>query len=198
MNLLFYDTETTGLPDFKAPSDDPGQPYITQLAASLVDGATREVQASINFLITPEGWVIPPDLEKLTGITTARAIKYGVPIGVALPLFLNMWRMADRRVAHNESFDARMIRIMMFRDAAFSEESADKFKSGLAFCTMNAAKPICQLPPSPKMVEKGMTGFKAPNLGEAYEFFTGSKLEGAHNAAIDVAACMAIYFAINK
>lgn len=198
MNLLFYDTETTGLPNFKAPSDDPAQPYITQLAAKLVDGETREVHASINFLITPQGWIIPPDLEKLTGITTERAIKFGVPIGVALPLFLNMWRMADRRVAHNESFDARMIRIMMFRDDAFSEESADKFKAGLGYCTMNAAKPVCKLPPSERMLAKGMTGFKAPNLGEAYEFFTGNKLKGAHNAAVDVAACMAVYFALNK
>ena len=38
MNLaLFYDTETTGLPDFKAPSEAQHQPHIVQLAALLVD-----------------------------------------------------------------------------------------------------------------------------------------------------------------
>lgn len=34
---LFFDTETTGLPLFEQPSEDPRQPHIVQLAACLVD-----------------------------------------------------------------------------------------------------------------------------------------------------------------
>ncbi|KVD80766.1 hypothetical protein WS62_25945 [Burkholderia sp. ABCPW 14] len=56
-------------------------------------------------------------------------------------------------------------------------------------------KPI-HLPPTEKMVRAGRNHAKSPNLAETYEFFTGKKLEGAHNAAVDLAACKAVYFGI--
>ena len=34
---LFFDTETTGLPKYKLPIDDPAQPMIVQLAAIMSD-----------------------------------------------------------------------------------------------------------------------------------------------------------------
>ncbi len=50
MKALAYDTETTGLPDWNKPSDDPGQPRITQLAAELFDDETGEVLAGFHTL----------------------------------------------------------------------------------------------------------------------------------------------------
>jgi len=46
------------------------------------------------------------------------------------------------------------------------------------------------------MIAAGRTNFKNPNLGEAYKFFTGKDLEGAHNAMVDVKACIEVYFGI--
>jgi DNA polymerase III subunit epsilon len=37
-----------------------------------------------------------------------------------------------------------------------------------------------------------------PNLGEAYRHFTGTDLAGAHDAAVDVAACKAVYLALRE
>lgn len=37
MKAIVYDTETTGLPLFSQPSEDPRQPHIVQLAAIVVD-----------------------------------------------------------------------------------------------------------------------------------------------------------------
>lgn len=198
MKVLIYDTETTGLPDWKKPSDDPSQPHITQICAELCDEDTGETLAQLHTLIKPDGWTIPEELEKLTGITTERATTDGLPIGIVLPFFMELWCRADHRAAHNESFDMRMVRIAILRDPGGSPEDADRWKAGRAFCTMNLSKPIVKLPPSPRMVEKGVTGFKPPNLGEAYQHFTGQPLTGAHNAAVDVMACKAVYFAIKK
>ena len=58
---LFFDTETTGLPLFKEPSEHPDQPHLVQLAASLVDLDTRAVLSSIDVIVKPDGWTIPDE-----------------------------------------------------------------------------------------------------------------------------------------
>lgn len=195
---LFYDTETTGIPDFKARSEDPNQPRVTQICAELCGDESGEVFGHLNTLILPDGWLIPKEIEELTGITNEKVIAHGVPMLYALPAFVSLWKQADLRVGHNESFDARMIRIELYRHAAYGEAFADTFKVGNAFCTMSKSKGLIKLPPSEKMREKGNTNFKPPNLGEAYQHFTGKPLENAHNAASDVAACKAVYYGIRK
>lgn len=192
---LFYDTETTGLPLFKEPSEDPRQPRIFQLAADLVDLDTRRTVASMSQLIKPAGWVIPPDVEALTGVSTERAAMFGLDATVVLDMFFSMWAMAtDGRIAHNEAFDARLVRIacMRHRDADF----ADHWKAGAGFCTCTASTQIVNLPPSEKMKAAGRNNPKQPKLSEAYEFFTGQPLQNAHDAGADVAACRVIYFAL--
>lgn len=199
MKSLFYDTETTGLPDWSKPSEDPCQPRVTQIASELVDDDTREVVAAMHCIIKPFGWVIPPDLEKLTGITTEKAEVVGLNMNIAIAQFLNMWRLADQRVAHNESFDMRMIRIEIMRSVLGQDGTlADDWKAGKAFCTQANSQKIINLPPTERMIASGRRGPKPPNLGEAYQHFTGQPLVNAHNATVDVAACKAVYFGIKN
>jgi DNA polymerase-3 subunit epsilon len=192
---LFYDTETTGLPNWSAPSEDPSQPHVTQLAAQLVETATKRVVASMNFIIRPDGWMIPEELQELTGITMELANDVGVSMRMVLPCFLDLWMSSTRRVGHNESFDMRMIRIELMRNSVYTA-MADEWKAGVAYCTQSNSVKIVNLPPTEKMKAAKRNGPKPPNLGEAYEFFTGKKLEGAHNAMVDVEACKAVYFGI--
>ena len=192
--ILFYDTETTGLPNWSAPSDDPSQPHITQLAAELVDEDTGDVLGGINVLIKPEGWTIPDDVAALTGITTERAAAFGVPLERAIDMFLRLWGFADLRVGHNESFDMRMVRIELMR--VYNEHMADEWKEGAAFCTCSNSTKLVNLPPTERMLAAGKKNAKPPNLGEAFEFFTGRQLDGAHNAMVDVAGCREVYFGI--
>ncbi|OVE46720.1 3'-5' exonuclease [Chromobacterium violaceum] len=192
--ILFYDTETTGLPQWKLPSDDPLQPHITQLAAELVDEDTGDVLDSMDVLIQPDGWTIPDDVAELTGITTERAAEFGVPLAQAMDSFLNLWAQVGLRVGHNEPFDARMVRIELMR--VIGEGAADAWKEGAAFCTCSNSTKLVNLPPTERMLAAGKKNAKPPNLAEAFEFFTGRKLEGAHNAMVDVAGCRAVYFGI--
>lgn len=194
--ILFYDTETNGLPLWNQPSEHPAQPRITQLAAELIDADTGNTLAFMNMMIRPEGWTIPEELEKLTGITNALAARFGHQIDSAIDMFVTMWSEAEIRVAHNESFDARMIRIEAMRCYREDHGLHEDWKNGTVFCTQSNSTSILNLPPTAKMVAAGRNHAKSPNLGEAYEFFTGKKLEGAHNAAVDLAACKAVYFGI--
>lgn len=196
MNIaIFYDTETTGLPDFKAPSEAPQQPHIVQLAACVVDLDTQEVINSMDVIIKPADWSIPPEVSAIHGITTDHALQVGIPESEAIDQFLALWS-GRLRIGHNEQFDARIIRISLKRFK--NEATANNWKLGTADCTAKLATPICALPPTEKMRAVGRTHFKTATLSEAYSHFMGSQMEGAHNAMADVKACMSVYFAIKQ
>ena len=194
MNIAtFYDTETTGLPLFKEPSEHPGQPHIVQIGACLVDLDTRKTLATLDVICRPEGWTIPDDVAEIHGITTEHAADVGVPESLAVEMLLEM--VGKRlRIGHNEQFDARIVRIAMMRH--FEAAQADEWKGGKSACTQLLATPILKLPPTPKMLKVGFNRFKSANLREAYQHFNGKELENAHSALADVHACMAVWFAI--
>ncbi|WP_114973368.1 3'-5' exonuclease [Rhodoferax ferrireducens] len=180
---LFYDSETTGMVLWKEPSEHPDQPHIVQLAACLVDLDARNTIASMDVIVKPDGWTISDEVTAIHGITTEHALDVGISEPVALEMFLQLW--SERmRIGHNQSFDARIIRIAQMRHG-FSLESQEVWKAGPSECTCYMARPYTKL-------EKN----KLPKLGEAYQHFSGQPLVGAHSAMTDVLGCMAVYFAI--
>lgn len=202
MLALIYDTETTGLPDWKQPSEAPHQPHIVELAALLYDTDTCELVDSMHTLVRPDGWTIPDDVAAIHGITTERAAAEGIHEAEALAKFLALHQRACLRVAHNESFDARLLRICIKRHAPGDTQEArdaiaDTFKAAPAYCTCNAAKPIMKMPATDAMRRSGRASwFKPPNLQEAHQFFLGVPFEGAHGAMADAEACARVYFAL--
>lgn len=191
-NLLHvFDTETTDLLDFKKDLMHESQPRICQLASALVDPETREIVEEQNVLIKPDGWIIQPGAQETHGITLEQCEADGIPMIAALEQFNAMKSRAVRRVAFNINYDKRM----MAREAQLYGVPHDS--EGLdTFCAMTAAKPICALPPTERMLKYGFTGHKTPNLGEAYRHFFGCDFENAHDAMADVRATIAVYFAI--
>lgn len=184
MNLaLFYDTETTGLPLYKEPSEHPDQPHIVQLAACLVDLDTRKTISSMDVIVRPEGWTIPAEVVDIHGITTEQALDVGVSEAEAVEMLMQLWGLR-LRIGHNQAFDARIVRIAQKRHN-FSEELQEDWKAGQAECTCQLSRPHTQL-----------AGNKLPKLSEAYRHFIGQDLDGAHSAMADTRACMAVYFAL--
>lgn len=190
-----FDTETTGLPLFKQPSGDPAQPHLVDIAALLYDDMGNLVD-SFEAIIKPDGWVISEEAAAIHGITHEMAMELGIPEADALEGFLAIHSRADLRVAHNCSFDDRILRIALkrYRD----DTQAEAFKAGPSYCTCKHSRDIVCIPPTAKMTRAGFTKFKNPNLAEAYEFFTGEKLEGAHRARPDAEGCARVYFAIQS
>jgi DNA polymerase-3 subunit epsilon len=189
---LFYDTETSGLPDFKSPSDAVHQPHVVQIAAKLVDLNTRVVLDSYEAIVKPDGWVVPEVVAKIHGISTERAITEGIDAKDVFGNFLSLWRKANTRIAHNEGFDAKLLRIALLRH--FDREVADAWKTGVAECTADMSTDIVKCPPTPRMIRAGFNKYKKPNLTEAYTFFKGAAFENAHTAMADVDACIEVYF----
>lgn len=192
--VIFFDTETTGLPLFNDPSEDPRQPHLVQLAACLVDLDTRKTLSSIDLTIRPDGWSIPDEVAAIHGITDEVAASYGVAEEEALSVFMALHAHAHERIGHNVSFDDRILRIALKRYSG--DEEADAFKAGKTRCTQILSTPILKLPPTAKMKAAGRNHHKSANLGEAFKHFTGRDIENAHSAMADVKACMTVFFAI--
>ena len=195
MNLIMvYDTETSGLPDWSAPSSAEHQPHICQAAAILVDADTRAVISSFDLTAKPDGWEIPDEVAEIHGITTERALAVGVPEMHVVSALWAFMQIAQRRIGHNQSFDARIVRIALKRFT--DDEAADEWKAMPAECTQKMATPIVKMAPTAKMLAAGRHHPKTVKLSEAYEFFIGKPLEGAHTAMADTLACAAVYWAI--
>jgi len=186
---LFYDTETTGLPLWKEPSNSEGQPHIVQLAACLVDLPNQKTIASMDVIID-NGILIPGETSDIHGITTEKAAQFGVTAGSALNMFLGLWRNSEVRVAHNQNFDARLIRIALARHFNQASDVHDAWKTGQSLCTMRMANPYTKA--------EGSIGGKRPKLSEALDILMGKKLEDAHSAMPDVLGCMDLYFHCQK
>ncbi|WP_020408972.1 3'-5' exonuclease [Hahella ganghwensis] len=189
MRCIFaYDTETTGIPDWKSPSGAEHQPHIVQLGAVLADLDSRKIIKTLDLIIKPDGWTIPQETIDVHGITNEQAMDEGIPEDEALNQLLSLWG-GHLRVAHNRTFDQRIVRIACKRYSteAVTEAWADKDSHE---CSMLMAKPIMQLTP------KNRYGFKPPKLEEAYRFFTGNELQNAHSALPDAMGCLEVYFGI--
>lgn len=195
--ILGLDTETTGLPDFRAPSDAEHQPHLVQVAMVLLDEHMVE-RASVSLLVRPDGWVSGPEALAAHGITEELASALGVPEKTAANLFAQMAYGSGARliVGHNVSFDLRIMRIALLR-AGFTKEKLDAQKPD-TFCTMNAASAIMKLPPTEKMLAAGFTKPKPPKLAECIRHFFGEDLEGAHDALVDVRASLRVYQHLQK
>lgn len=195
MIYLFYDSETSDMPLWHEPSEHEGQPHIVQLGAALVDAGSRRTVASVDLIAKPVDWIIEPGAAAVHGITTDYARSVGLPEQFLVHCLWSLWELADVRIGYNESFDARMMRIALKRYAG--EAPADEWKNGKAECAMRMASPIVQMPATVAMKRTGRgKQSKNPKLSEAYQYFMGKELEGAHSAMVDVQACMDVYWNI--
>lgn len=188
--ILFFDTETTGFPNFNERARHESQPHIVQLAAILTDDAGK-VMESHNVIVKPDGWTIPKEVSDIHGITDEIA-KIGIPEKLAASLLLDMVKKSALVVAHNLTFDKFIARIALRRFDLFTDEEDAWWKSLPSFCTMREMTEMCELPSTTGR------GFKWPKLSEAYQFAFNKPLDGAHDALVDVTACKDLYFWLKK
>lgn len=188
--LLFFDTETTGFMKPNKPANHPEQAHIVQLAAQLV---TPKNETVMEFsLIVDPGVHIPSGAANIHGIDDEKAAKYGVTPSTAVDFFDLFYSHAETVVAHNIAFDKQVMETAIARRTGKISPLSKHMH-----CTMKQAHDIVKAPPTERMIAAGRTHHKAPNLGECIKHFFDEKLEGAHDAMIDVVACRRVYFAMN-
>jgi DNA polymerase III epsilon subunit-like protein len=183
---LFFDTETTGLPvNWRASVTDVNNwPRLVQLAYLYCE-ADGNVLMSGDYIVKPEGFLIPQIASGIHGISTERAKIDGVLLRDVLQQFEKLIAKAEILVAHNMSFDEKIIGSEFIR-AGMPNALSSKRK----ICTMERTTDFCAL--------KGPYGNKWPKLTELHYTLFGSGFEEAHNAAVDIQATAKCFWELRR
>ena len=187
-SYLFFDTETTGLPrNWNAPVDDlDNWPRMVQLAWEFFkDGEKISVG---DYIIKPEGFWIPQETSNIHGITTERANMEGAELKIVLAEFKNLIEQADFLVAHNISFDEKIMGAEFLR-----KNMPNLLESKKTICTKEIATDFCAIPNT-----NGRTSFKWPKLAELHKKLFGKEFKDSHNAMADVSATSKCFFELKK
>lgn len=179
-DVLFLDTETTGVPDRNAQWDEDYQsyPHIVQLA--WMHGTKME-----SHIIRPEGWEIPDEAIEVHGITNEEAQKKGEPFALVIDLFLADCAEATLLCGHNIHFDTSIIKANILRELGREYYDANEVEE-LLF----KGKRIDTMRPTMKWVDaRTQWGrLKFPKLEELYSRCFPGETFPAHNALEDVKA----------
>ncbi len=183
---LFFDTETTGLPkDWKAPvSQLSNWPRLVQLAYLIFDAEGNNLEAG-NFIIRPDGFIIPPEASRVHGISTARAIEEGQDLKSVLLDFVEKCEEMQFLVAHNMAFDEKIMGAELLRNGFVNIISQKK-----RICTMQSSTNFCNIP--------GPYGPKWPKLSELHMKLFQTNFEEAHNASVDINATARCFWELKK
>jgi DNA polymerase III epsilon subunit-like protein len=183
---LFFDTETTGLPrNWKSQVEDlDNWPRMVQLAWVLCDRSGKKISSS-NYIIKPEGFVIPKEASKVHGITTTQAKKEGVWLEDVLIEFEDLVNQADYLVAHNISFDEKIVGAEFLR-----KDRINIIEQKNKICTMQQSTDFCAI--------EGSRGYKWPKLSELYFQLFGLPFEDAHNAEADINATVECFWELKR
>lgn len=183
---LFFDTETTGLPKKWNASlrNLDNWPRLVQIAWLIYDLNGRKVKGK-NYIIKPEGFEIPAEASKIHGITTELALKKGKTLKAVLGQFSRDMIAADYIVAHNISFDDRIVEAEFLRAGIQKSLFAPK-----KLCTKDLSTKFCAI--------EGPGGYKWPSLSELHVKLFGCDFEDAHDAMVDTRACAKCFFELKK
>jgi len=183
VKALIFDTETTGMVRWRQPPEHPSQPDLIQLGMILVDTADWGVRSRHSTLVRlGEAVRIEPGAREAHGISEEDCARFGVAPAVACSLFNQLCMQADGIVAHNMSFDRSVMLTALHRIG----KKPDRMQGRRLICTKEESTDVLKLPGK-------YDSYKWPTLAEAFEFFTGNELEGAHDALVDTEACLAIF-----
>ena len=157
---------------------------ITAWRAGLV-GINTLTGETGDFIIRPEGFTIPEDAAKIHGISTERALREGVELRAVLREFQEAVGRAECLVAHNLSFDEKIMGAEFLRN-----KMPDTLPAKKKICTMQSSTNYCALP--------GPYGYKWPKLTELHCKLFQTGFDEAHNATADIAATVKCFWELKR
>jgi len=186
--ILFFDTETTGLPKIRKDNALAGPdnwPDIVSIAWIIFENGQRK--PTKYYVIKPDGWTIEAESIKIHGITMDYAYEHGRNLADVLLELREDFKGCETVVAHNIEFDKNVL------------FNAYKWRLNLNPWHIWPSSEFCSMIQSEKELKisyKYATSYrvyKSPTLTELYEATLSRKPVGLHNSKADVEALMDIY-----
>lgn len=190
-SILFFDTETTGVPKlYNAPvTNSANWPRLVQLAWLMADKNGNILKRN-SVIIKPDGFSIPSDASAVHGITTERAQREGKPLDAVLEEFMNDVQLASSVVGHNIDFDMHIVGAELYRLGMDYNLLMNK----PCTCTMKSSTDFCAIP-NPNSY---YGGYKWPSLQELYRKLFNRDFADAHDALADIMATKECFFELKR
>lgn len=193
MRILFFDTETNGLPWNRHAShlNVDNWPRILQIAWQvwyIKKGEKAYCLQRVNTFVKPDPtmkW--DTDAAKIHKMGLDELQKHGKPANTVLKWFIQDCKEVDLIIAHNLKFDKMALWAEAVRqvEAGHFEMDPHLWWPAQQLCTMDASVQICKIPsknPTPE------DPYKWPRLSELFQFLfpTAGLPDSLHNAHTDV------------
>jgi DNA polymerase-3 subunit epsilon len=172
--LLFFDTETTGIPkNWKASYLDTNNwPRLVQIAWIVSDEFGNVITRN-SFIIRPDNFIISKEASDIHRITTETAIRNGEDIRAVLELFNEAISQSEYIIAHNIDYDINIVACELFR----LNVDSDIFEKQ-QICTMKQTTNYCAI--------SGPYGYNWPKLSDLHYKLFNSSFSEAHDASVDI------------
>lgn len=196
MYYLAFDTETSGLPDWKKPLEHDAQPFVLEFGFIFAEDRRPLMKGSVYVNWFPFDVQIHPKAAEANGLTTTFLEQVGVTPRAVFNLIGQMLAKAETIVGHNLDFDVMMLRIMAAKLERL--EALDSVLQGKGrFCTQKQGTSVTRIPKRDGDHRSyNDSPWKYPKLTELHEFLFKQPFADAHTALADTEACWACYWGI--
>lgn len=189
MNILFFDTETNGLPLKRNAPETlvENWPRAVSIAWRLCEltpnDSSMKILSEQYWIVKPyEGMSWPEEAVKIHGIPREKALQEGTPVAEILQTFRLDAQKVNAIVAHNMAFD----RPVMLCEGIRAGFPVDWWPVN-QFCTMDSTKGLCKLP---SKFGRPSDPYKYPRLSELHTFLFGNAGDFAFHCAQDDVRCL--------
>ena len=167
-------------------------PYIVQLSWLVFDTIENKLDGTYDYIVKlPEGITIPKEASDIHKITNEIMKEKGHDIGCVLGKFYNDLIKCNMLIAHNITFDKKMLSIEFYRNGYGKHFIKNKYNE---YCTMTMGTPICNITMISKWNGKPFVRFC--KLIELHEKLFNETPNNLHNSLIDILVCFRCYYKI--
>jgi len=186
--FLFFHVNATGRPKKwnTPPSDTFFWPRLFQISWQQYN-EQGEIQNSADYIIKPQGFEVPIEVEDYTKVTPERAEEEGVELETVLKEFSKLVDESEYVIAHNSKLAGNVVEAEFIRTNIPSRLMASE-----QYSLMQEATYFC------KIVAKGGTKYKWPSLQEVHMACYNSHFTDAYDPSVCVQAVANCFFFLLK